>query len=312
MEPLLNRIQNTWMASRQEFHFPLKHEGRLNSLHHRWENCINTILKVIEASPSSTECIAQWFEKLIALHSDAERHYHTLCHLEEMFGFVDLLLSEYETHFGRSDVITSAPNIIDFDAYRAVIELSVFFHDAIYNPKSGTNEEDSAKLFLQFVEDLFGNNHVVASDSLSKLTKEWSGFNTVKRFIIATKSHSLDDTNIKDEEIPFLQIFLDADMAVLGKTPQAYEYYASLIRKEYAHVPLDVYCDKRAEILQSFIGSVGDNLKTVYLNEHMREALEDRAITNLKREIAILRKGQIPGSQDNDVSQLEVTNNSKE
>jgi len=229
-----------------------------------------------------------------------------------MFGFVDLLLSEYETHFGRSDVITSAPNIIDFDAYRAVIELSVFFHDAIYNPKSGTNEEDSAKLFLQFVEDLFGNNHVVASDSLSKLTKEWSGFNTVKRFIIATKSHSLDDTNIKDEEIPFLQIFLDADMAVLGKTPQAYEYYASLIRKEYAHVPLDVYCDKRAEILQSFIGSVGDNLKTVYLNEHMREALEDRAITNLKREIAILRKGQIPGSQDNDVSQLEVTNNSKE
>jgi hypothetical protein len=28
----------------------------------------------------------------------------------------------------------------------------------------------------------------------------------------------------------------------------------------------------------------------------MREALEDRAIANLKREIAILQKGDIPGS----------------
>jgi predicted metal-dependent HD superfamily phosphohydrolase len=101
---------------------------------------------------------------------------------------------------------------------------------------------------------------------------------------------------MRDEEIPYLQIFLDADMAVLGKSWEAYQYYASLIRQEYKYVPHDLYCEKRAEILQSFIGSVGGDSKTVYLNEHMREALEDRAIANLKREIAILQKGDIPGS----------------
>ena len=263
-------------------------------LRDRWDNCINTVLKVTKASALPIEYTSQWFDKLVNLHSDAERSYHTLCHLEEMFGFVDLLLipNDYEANNSdSSDTIT--PDFLTFDAYEAIIALSVFFHDAIYNPKSGTNEEDSAELFDQFVKEVFGDPEV----SLSPPAKEWSGFKAVKQFIIATKSHSLDGaTNIEDEEIPFLQIFLDADMAVLGKSSEAYENYASLIRQEYAHVPHNVYCEKRAEILQSFIGSVGGNAKTVYLNAHMREALEERAIANLKREIAILQTGQIPGT----------------
>ena len=48
--------------------------------------------------------------------------------------------------------------------------------------------------------------------------------------------------------------FLDADMAVLGKQPAAYDHYAALIRKEYQHVPHDTYCEKRADILESFLG----------------------------------------------------------
>jgi predicted metal-dependent HD superfamily phosphohydrolase len=296
MPPLKEIIQNSWMASRQEFQFPVKDEDRIKSLRHRWDNCINTVLKVTKTFALSTEYTAQWFDKLVDLHSDTERSYHTLCHLEEVFGFVDLLMLNYEqANYDSSDTITS--NFLNFDAYTAIIDLSVFFHDAIYNPKSGTNEEDSAELFDQFVNEVFGDNEAALSAPTKITKKEWSGFKAVKNFIIATKSHILDGAvDMRNEEIPYLQIFLDADMAVLGKSWEAYQYYASLIRQEYKYVPHDLYCEKRAEILQSFIGSVGGDSKTVYLNEHMREALEDRAIANLKREIAILQKGDIPGS----------------
>ena len=108
-------------------------------------------------------------------------------------------------------------------------------------------------------------------------------------------------------------------MAVLGKNQQAYDHYASLIRLEYIHVPKDVYCEKRAEILKSFVGSVNSNnvdnkdmdgeedevankrreanhnrSKTIYLTQSMRDALEQRAIANLQREIESLENGIIP------------------
>ena len=196
----------------------------------------------------------------------------------------------------------------------------VFFHDAIYNPKSGTNEEDSVTLYHIFEEALLDCIH-----GKSKSTQE-SSFIThnklqlnvsqhVKDFIIATKSHTPMSRTKSETSTTLLgmlhniyqNVFLDADMAVLGKQPQAYKHYAGLIRMEYNFVPHEEYCSKRAEILETFASSLCKNVggnsdvkradKTVFLTRTMREALEGSAIKNLKDEIASLKILEIPKQQ---------------
>ena len=268
------------MSTNQEFNFPLGDEKRLQNLRKRWEKSIKSVLHQLSIKPSDVgDVTEEWFQRIITMHADSQRHYHTLCHLEEMFQFVDLLI-EHEAKEGCLNLTVT---------HKAIVDLSIFFHDAVYDAKSGTNEEDSAELFKKFVAELISQ-------------QEWHGFKTVENFIIATKTHvvpcDMEDTS--DERL-LLKLFLDADMAVLGKESKAYNHYASLIRLEYIHVPHDLYCDKRAEILQSFIGSVssesnGANSKHIYASEVMREALEEIAISNLRREIDSLKKREIPGT----------------
>jgi predicted metal-dependent HD superfamily phosphohydrolase len=108
----------------------------------------------------------------------------------------------------------------------------------------------------------------------------------VTQLILATKKHEVSADNP-----PCLALFLDLDMAVLGKEMPAYLKYASLIREEYAHVPHEVYCEKRADILENFLTQ-----DQIYGTQAMLEAFEQRARDNVAREIGTLRRGQIPGS----------------
>lgn len=89
------------------------------------------------------------------------------------------------------------------------------------------------------------------------ITPVFYASDAVVEYILATKSHPVD------RRADPLSCFLDADMAVLGKRPEAYDGCAALIREEYRHVPHDVYCEKRADILADFIGGVGGG-GTVY------------------------------------------------
>ena len=133
------------------------------------------------------------------------------------------------------------------------------------------------------------------------ITPVFYASDAVVEYILATKSHPVD------RRADPLSCFLDADMAVLGKRPEAYDGCAALIREEYRHVPHDVYCEKRADILADFIGGVGGGgavgageeeertiTKTTFKTAAMQESLEARAVENLRREIDSLRRGVIP------------------
>ena len=65
--------------------------------------------------------------------------------------------------------------------------------------------------------------------------------------------------------------------------------YAALIRKEFSFVPYDVYCEKRADILETFLQQ-----PRIYGTSVMYKALEDRARANVRKEIESLRQGVIP------------------
>jgi predicted metal-dependent HD superfamily phosphohydrolase len=203
----------------------------------------------------------EWFHRLWQLHTQDTSHYHTPVHLLEMLSYLDIVLEYYHTIDG--------PTFLERDNDEQAILLSIFFHDAIYDPKSATNEEDSAAVFENFAQDCKMMNSLQVK---------------VSKFILATKAHKISEDNSTS-----LALFLDLDMAVLGKEEHAYLAYAALIRKEFNFVPHETYCEKRAEVLEAFL-----NNTAIYGTMIVRQALEERARSNVRKEIALLRKGTVP------------------
>lgn len=236
---------SSWMVDNSDF--KPTNDMSLAKLKTQWEIATACFSEV------STDIVESWWNHIQELHCRIERAYHTLVHLEELFGYLDILKIDSEHP--------------DFYA----LSLSIFFHDAIYDTMSGTNEEDSAKLFREFFSDVGDCHH----ENLEM---------KVVDYILATKHHNANQTTDKT-----LAIFLDVDMAVLGKNPSAYAAYAGLIRKEYIHIDPHIYCEKRAEVLQTFLES-----PCIFSNPLLKAALEERARKNLRDEIEMLKQGIIP------------------
>lgn len=210
--------------------------------------------------PPPVTATESWIQRLWSLHTEPTRHYHTVIHLQEMFDYLETIQEDLR--------LTSY--------HKAVISLSIYFHDAIYNPHSGTNEEDSEKLWQTFAQE----------SQLPATTVQ-----EVSDFILATKHHivSTDHSHV-------MALFLDLDLAVLAKEPTAYLAYAAAIRREYHFVPVETYCTKRAEILQAM--AQRDDL---FGSRAFQSAFDDpswsdrdRARSNLRNEIELLRQGKVP------------------
>jgi predicted metal-dependent HD superfamily phosphohydrolase len=287
----------------------------------------------------------EWLNRLIEMHQQEGRHYHTAVHLEEILGYLDIIVQDEQQqpsndradHHVVDDEGLMLPsrtnNNHKFQPWQvAVLILTTFFHDAVYDTKSSTNEEDSAKLFQTFFQDLCGDDLFLLllndddgnhdsdpkdhnSNDVCALKKLYS---LVVQIILATKRHELppnkddDDDEHHDRNTTLFTTFLDLDMAVLGKQPPAYLAYARLIRQEYHWVPQEVFCETRANILQGFLDrtdgddhhqattSSSSSSTTIYLSPHFQEAWQDLAKDNLRTEIALLRQGIIPGNDDGD------------
>lgn len=277
---------------------------RVSTLYGKFFHAVQTMIQTwCGKRLDAKEITIKWFANLLSLHSRPDRAYHTFCHIEEMIGYIDIL-------YPKDDEKVKA--------YDALTLLSIFFHDSIYDGKSSTNEEDSLCLYQTFEKDVYRyilqNQHIndEANIASGEIPNQWQFSNELSIFILATKSHNIDDIKLdKDEHkcLEFLKAFLDADMAVLGKHHDAYDHYASLIRNEYIHVPHKLYCEKRAEVLHSFVTVLNScnestnemeerpKVRSIFSSQVMRDALEKRAVNNLQREINLLQQGIIPGTK---------------
>jgi predicted metal-dependent HD superfamily phosphohydrolase len=253
-EVIFNKLSNSSAACNVNFDAS-QHPQSRDFLRAEWDRALQ-----------GTKCMEtdQWFDRLIRQHNQVGRHYHTSVHLKEMLDYLNLLEEE-----------TSA---VSDQQHKAILRLAVFFHDAVYDPQSNTNEKDSSHLFEQFTREV-GRTIILSASAAA----------TVITCILATQRHQV----IPGEDTMLQELFLDIDMAVLGKKMQAYRAYAALIRKEYHFVPQAVYCKKRAEILELFLDS-----KQIYLTTVMHCALEKSARENLRDEIESLQQGRIPGDNE--------------
>lgn len=175
----------------------------------------------------------EWHQRLIIAYAEPQRAYHTLQHLEECL----LVLDD-----AKATGLIAKPDLI---------EMALWFHDAVYDPQGSENEALSA----QMAEEALGD-HPAAQE--------------VARLILLTKSHQTGE-GADDAWI------IDIDLAIFAQPMERVLEYERQIRQEYGWVPEEVYVEKRAEILTAFL-----NREKIYLTAWARNRFEARAKENLR------------------------------
>ena len=141
------------------------------------------------------------------------------------------------------------------------ILFSVFYHDIVYNPIKKNNEEVSAVLAVKRLTAFGVDDKIIDGCRVQ---------------ILATKSHQFcNDADVN--------IFTDADLAIIGSDWDTYNIYLANIRKEYNVFP-DIICKPgRKKVLTHFL-----SMKRIYKTNYFFEKLEKKAKENLTKELELL------------------------
>lgn len=178
------------------------------------------------------------YDLLSDRYAEPQRAYHTLTHIAHC-------LDELE----EARHLAIHPNRV---------EMALWFHDAIYDPKAKDNERESAELCQQIMEEAGLPEAFVRS---------------VYDLILATQHHeALDDADTR--------LLVDIDLSILGQSKDAFDQYEKNIRKEYHFVAWQRYRSGRSAILRGFL-----KRPAIFSTEFFQQRYESQARANLKRSL---------------------------
>lgn len=197
------------------------------SLERRWV----ATLERLGAGPAP-----ELWQAIATRYREPERAYHTLHHIAACFVELDASGS----------------------AASPALELAIFFHDVIYDPRAHDNEEESARY---------------AERSLAALGVPAPVIADVSRLVLVTKHAATPSA-------PDEQLLVDIDLSILGTESATFDVYEREIRAEYAFVPEVAFNAGRAAILASFL-----RRDAIFTTPHFHERYEARARENLQRSI---------------------------
>ena len=182
------------------------------------------------------------FRRLENRYSEPHRHYHTLAHIEACVRE----LHEFTARMG-----SFAPN----DS--ALVELALWYHDAVYHTLREDNEEKSADLACRASIQLF---HLQ--------TRELSH---LKELIMATAHRDIP----RD---PDAKIVCDIDLSSLGAAPDVFDRNTMNIRREYNWMPEAEFNAQTEGFFLRFL-----HRPTIYTTPYFQAKYEDQARRNLTR-----------------------------
>ena len=182
------------------------------------------------------------YDELVSLHAEPHRHYHNLRHISECLAEFDSL-----KQLARQPL---------------AVELAIWFHDAVYDPRATDNEERSAELAKRRITEAGGTQELCSS---------------VVALVMATKTH---DPSVH----PDAPLLVDVDLSILGKPKERFDEYETQIRAEYSWVPEATFAAKRAEILERFLAR-----KRIYSTELVFNKYENQARKNLENSLRQLK-----------------------
>ena len=182
--------------------------------------------------------LADAYAALSTRYAETHRRYHTAQHIHECLAHFDCArtLCEHESE----------------------VELALWFHDAIYEPRAQDNEAQSAAWALRVMFDA----------GIGAQAGE-----RVRAMIMKTCHDALPET--ADE-----QLLVDIDLAILGADDARFDEYEHQVRAEYGWVPEFLFRRTRKKILQGFLAR-----PSLYATAHFKNQLEKKARANLARSI---------------------------
>ena len=174
------------------------------------------------------------FEQLLGAYSEPQRHYHSKQHLAECLSL-----------FGQAQHLAEHPG---------QVAIALWFHDAIYDVRGKSNEQQSADWALRVLRSANAGTDVQQR---------------VERLIMATRH---DATPTDSDQ----QLLVDSDLSILGANPERFAEYDRQVRAEYSWVPGFIYNMKRKSVLKAFLAR-----PSIYNTSYFRERYEQQAHINL-------------------------------
>lgn len=174
--------------------------------------------------------------RLLSAYSEPQRKYHTVQHLSECLALFD-----------RHLALAVEP---------AEVEIALWFHDGVYEPRASDNEVRSAEWAER---ELRGAG--VAPEVIRR----------VKELIMATRHSAPPQGNDQT-------LMVDIDLAILGAPRARFDEYEAQIRAEFSWVPSPIFRRRRREVLSEFLAR-----SPIYGTPELREEFEARARENLAR-----------------------------
>lgn len=210
------------------------HLVNLESLESKWATTI------YNATGDAPERGAQWFKFLVEAYSESHRHYHTLEHVKHVLADIAFLSQNEPVN---DDLLTC-------------LELSAWFHDVVFDPRSESNELDSTDLAEKALCDLGVDSRLI---------------DQVIELILVTHSHR--PTTVGQ------RIFSDADFGIFATTNHIYKAYAYGIKKEYNWMSPEGYRLYRISCLKSLL-----NRDDIFYTSTM-QSYENHARYNINSEL---------------------------
>jgi len=181
-------------------------------------------------------------DELSAQYATPPRAYHNLDHVARCLG-------EFEAARPLAQ-------------YPLEVELAIWFHDAVYDPRARDNEVRSAESARRAAE---------------RLLFPRASAKRVYHLILATRHSVLPAT--ADQ-----RLLVDLDLSIFGAPADAFDDYERRIREEYAWVAEAEFRAARADILEKFLSR-----PRLYATEFFHDRYEQAARENLRRSLARLR-----------------------
>lgn len=224
-----------------------------------WEAAFAPRLEHVEAPAASqaqlTAHVAELGESLLQAWEQPHRAYHHSGHLSQMLTDLDRLYAH------RTQGSTPL-----------ALVLAAWFHDAVYEGAPGEDESRSEQLASTCLEPLVTAGLLTGHEP-----------QMVSLLVRATATHELPDS----ADLPAgyepadIQLFLDADMAILAADSARYRRYLRGVRSEYSHFDDEAFRAGRTTFLRSILGR-----ERIFLSEQALRLWEEPARANLRAELS--------------------------
>jgi predicted metal-dependent HD superfamily phosphohydrolase len=140
------------------------------------------------------------------------------------------------------------------------VRLAAWFHDAVYDGERDAEERSAAWA-----------EHALATVAPAPVVSE------VVRLVRLTETHSPEDVDANGCALS------DADLGILAAPRERYDEYVAAVRREYGHLPDDVFSAGRADVLRSLVDK-----PRLFHTAYARERWEAAARANVERELKTL------------------------